>query len=130
MGSSAPTQDSFLGQRLRGLPGKERASVRRDLPGKFIQRYAPNFGDALGRVDDPRRLVGPLSAEGLGTEVGRVSLDQNAVGGNQSGDGAEVVLFLESDHAGKADVQSEGEKLGRLLGRARKRVHDAPQSSA
>ena len=51
--------------------------------------------------------------------------DEEPVGGNRGGDGAQVVRFFEREHAGKADVQTQIEELGGLLGCAGERVHDA-----
>ena len=60
----------------------------------------------LGGLDHVGRLVA-LAAIGPGRQIRRVGLDQNAVGRQFGGDGAQRIGFLEGQDAGERDVEPE-----------------------
>ena len=74
--------------------------------GDLVRRDAAGLGQHLGGLDHVGRLAA-LAAEFAGREIGRVGLDQDAVGRQVRGDGAQLVGFLEGQDAGERHVEAE-----------------------
>ena len=74
--------------------------------------HAAGLGQHLGGLDHIGRLVA-LAAELAGREIGRVGLDQEAVGRQRRGDRAQVVGFLEGQDAGERDREAERDGAAR-----------------
>ena len=64
---------------------------------------------------DAGRFVGPFAAKRLGTQVGRVRFDQQAILRDKLCHLAQLITLFERDHAGETDVQAQLETLGGKL---------------
>ena len=72
----------------------------------LLRRHAAGLGQHPGGLDHIGRLAA-LAAELAGREIGRVGLDQDAVGRQLLGDGAQLVGFLEGQDAGERHVEAK-----------------------
>src|SRR5262249_1521868 len=85
---------------------EEAAEVRRGGFCDGFDRDATDLGDLLGGLDDVGGFVA-LAAVGNRCEVGRISLDEDAVKRALAGGGADVFRFREGHRAGERDDEAE-----------------------
>ena len=80
-------------------------------------RYRPRVGQASW-PSRPRKPARCACRDSAGAEVRRVGLDQNAIRGQASRDGAQVIGFLEGQDPGERDKETERDRTPRKIAAA------------
>src|SRR3954471_1650957 len=107
---------------------EEAKEILGGLPGDLVGRYRPRLGQNFGRLDHVGGLVS-LPSILAGSQIRRVGLDQNALRGQASRNGAEGIGFPESQDSGERDEETERDGTLREIRAAGEAVQHGRESA-